>query len=108
MDGWVGGWMDGWMGEWPGGWVGDPWRHRDDNMHPEGSMPQPQATPDAHSGLTLSWLAVRIIPLVDKESGAVVCVILVSARMWAGLWGMGQCADTGVLTLQPSRYTVAS
>lgn len=34
-------------------------------------------------------LAVLIIPLVDKNSGAVVCVILVSAGTWAGLWGQG-------------------
>lgn len=39
-----------------------------------------------------------IIPLVDKNSGAVVCVILVSAGTWARLWGQGEGLDLGVLT----------
>uniref|UniRef100_A0A8C0HNT7 Phosphodiesterase n=1 Tax=Buteo japonicus TaxID=224669 RepID=A0A8C0HNT7_9AVES len=64
--------MDGWED----GWVGDTWGHGGDT-HPEGSVPQPRAAPGARSGPTLSRLAVLIIPLVDKDSGAVVCVILV-------------------------------
>lgn len=68
--------------------MGDTWGHGGDT-HAAGSVPQPRAAPGARSGPTLSRLAVLIIPLVDKDSGAVVCVILVSAGTWAGLWGAG-------------------
>lgn len=47
-------------------------------------------------GTNTLLLAVLIIPLVDKNSGSVVCVILVSAGTWAGLWGQG--LDMRVLT----------
>ncbi|RLW03339.1 hypothetical protein DV515_00006544 [Chloebia gouldiae] len=60
----------------------------------------PAELPGRHLGPLAAPLApgtqVLIIPLVDKNSGAVVCVILVSGGTWAGLWG--QDLDMRVLT----------
>lgn len=65
--------------------MGDAWGHGGDTN---------PRLPPVPSGDHPSPLPVLIIPLVDKDSGTVICVILVSAGTRAGLWGDGDTTRT--------------